>query len=105
MDTSIRKPASGTVFFILFTAFLNLAGVGILNPIVPFIVGKYVARADGAFVVSLLFTSYSLCQFLAVPTLGELRDRLGRRHMVQIRHLDSATSCLFVTLIGKLLAL
>src|SRR5258708_3106541 len=102
MDTSIRKPASGTVFFILFTAFLNLAGVGILNPIVPFIVGKYVARADGAFVVSLLFTSYSLCQFLAVPTLGALSDRFGRRPVMLISLLGSAAGYLIFGLGGAL---
>ena len=102
MDTSIRKPASGTVFFILFTAFLNLAGVGILNPIVPFIVGKYVARADGAFVVSLLFTSYSLCQFLAVPSLGALSDRFGRRPVLLISLLGSAAGYLIFGLGGAL---
>src|SRR5258707_6874907 len=102
MNTSIRNPASRPVFFILFTALLTLAGVGILTPIVPFIVGKYVARADGAFVVSLLFTSYSLCQFLAVPTLGALSDRFGRRPVLLISLLGSAAGYLIFGLGGAL---
>src|SRR5258708_20713403 len=102
MDTTKLKPASGTVFFILFTAFLNLAGVGILNPIVPFIVGKYVAQANAAFAVSLLFTSYSLCQFLAVPTLGALSDKFGRRPVMLISLLGSAAGYLIFGLGGAL---
>src|SRR5258708_477520 len=102
MDTTKLKPASGTVFFILFTAFLNLAGVGILNPITPFIVGKYVDQANAAFAVSLLFTSYSLCQFLAVPTLGALSDKFGRRPVMLISLFGSAAGYLIFGLGGAM---
>jgi DHA1 family tetracycline resistance protein-like MFS transporter len=96
------RVSSGTVPFILITAFLNLAGVGIINPVVPFIAGQYVARADGAFTVALLFTSYSLCQFIAVPTLGALSDRYGRRPVLLISLLGSAVGYFIFGLGGAL---
>lgn len=96
------KVSSGTVPFILITAFLNLAGVGIINPAVPFIAGKYVVRADGAFTVALLFTTYSLCQFIAVPTLGALSDRYGRRPVLLVSLLGSAVGYFIFGLGGAL---
>src|SRR5581483_2207616 len=96
------RVSSGTVPFILITAFLNLAGVGIINPVVPFIAGQYVARADGAFTVALLFTTYSLCQFIAVPTLGALSDRYGRRPVLLVSLLGSAVGYFIFGLGGAL---
>ncbi len=83
-------PNRGTTIFILITAFLNLAGIGIINPVAPFVVGQFVAPEDTAFTVALLFTSYSLLQFIAVPTLGALSDRYGRRPILLISLLGSA---------------
>src|SRR4051812_49314877 len=92
----------GTIPFILATAFLNLAGIGIINPVYPFIIGKYAAPQDAAFAQALLFTSYSLCQFIAVPTLGALSDRFGRRPVLLISLLGSAGGYLIFGLGGAL---
>lgn len=89
MQKSLR-PTKGTRSFILITAFLNLVGVGILNPILPAAVGKYVPTENIAYQAGLLFAAYSLCQFLAVPTLGVLSDRYGRRPILLISLLGSA---------------
>ncbi|MBZ0286615.1 MAG: MFS transporter, partial [Anaerolineae bacterium] len=85
-----RSVTRFTRWFILITGFLNLTGIGIINPVVPFIASSYVDRKDGALVVALLFTTYSLCQFLAVPTLGALSDRFGRRPVLLVSLLGSA---------------
>jgi DHA1 family tetracycline resistance protein-like MFS transporter len=90
MEPSKREVSRFTIWFILITSFLNLAGIGIINPVVPFIVSSYVERANAALVVALLFTTYSLCQFLAVPTLGALSDRFGRRPVMLVSLFGSA---------------
>ena len=61
---------------ILFTIFLDLLGIGLIFPIGPFYAGAFGANA---FQVGLLFTSFSVAQFLTIPILGALSDRLGRR--------------------------
>src|ERR671932_33343 len=61
---------------ILFTVFLDLLGIGLIFPIGPFYASSFGANA---FEVGLLFTSYSIAQFLTIPILGALSDRLGRR--------------------------
>ncbi|MBC8099728.1 MAG: MFS transporter, partial [Armatimonadetes bacterium] len=91
-----------TRLFILMTAFLNLAGIGIIAPVLPFIVGRYTAPADAAFVGSLLFTSYSFFQFIASPTLGALSDRYGRRPILLISLLGSAVGYLIFGIGGAL---
>ncbi|HEX2620001.1 MAG TPA: MFS transporter, partial [Phototrophicaceae bacterium] len=100
MDTS--KPVSGNRLFILFTAFLNLAGVGIIAPVLPFITGKYVEPDRVVFVGSLLFTSYSLFQFIATPTLGAMSDRYGRRPVLLISLIGSAVGYLMLGIGGAL---
>ncbi|MBC8170161.1 MAG: MFS transporter [Anaerolineae bacterium] len=91
-----------TVLFILLTAFLNLAGIGIIAPVLPFITGKYVDRADVIVVGSLLFTAYSFFQFIATPTLGALSDRYGRRPVLLISLLGSAAGYLMLGIGGSI---
>lgn len=102
MEQPVRGVSRFTVWFILITAFLNLTGLGIINPVVPFIASSYAARQDGALVVALLFTSYSLCQFIAVPTLGALSDRYGRRPVLLVSLLGSAAGYLLFGIGGAL---
>ena len=97
-----QQSNNGTRTFILITAFLNLAGIGILNPILPAAVGKYVPNENIAYQAGLLFAAYSLCQFLAVPTLGALSDRYGRRPILLFSLLGSAVGYLVFGLGGAL---
>jgi multidrug resistance protein len=61
---------------ILFTVFLDLLGIGLIFPIGPFYASAFGASA---FDVGLLFTIFSVAQFLTIPILGALSDRYGRR--------------------------
>lgn len=88
--------------FLLLTAFLNMAGVGIIAPVLPFITGKYVADADTIVAGSLLFTSFSLFQFIATPTLGALSDRYGRRPVLLLSLLGSAFGYMLLGIGGSM---
>src|SRR5437763_13612951 len=61
---------------ILFTVFLDLLGIGLIFPIGPFYASTFGASA---FDVGLLFTLFSVAQFLTIPILGALCDRYCRR--------------------------
>lgn len=98
-----QGPDRKALIFILMTAFLNLAGIGLIGPVAPFLVAEYVARADDLAVANgLLFTSFSLFQFLAVPGLGALSDRFGRRPVLLLCLLGSAAGYLVFGIGGAL---
>lgn len=102
MTVASEPRRGGQIAFILLTSFLNLAGIGIINPVFPFIVSRYTEPADAALAQSLLFTSYSLFQFLAVPTLGALSDRFGRRPVLLVSLLGSAAGYVIFGIGGAL---
>src|SRR5256884_2644434 len=64
------------LLIIFLTIFVNLVGFGIIIPLLPFYAATFGASP---FVVGLLFASFSLCQLIASPALGDLSDRYGRR--------------------------
>ncbi|HYW89999.1 MAG TPA: MFS transporter, partial [Chloroflexota bacterium] len=64
---------------IVVTVFLNIMGLGLILPVLPFYATAY--GADGT-QVGLLFTAFSGLQFLASPVFGALSDRFGRRPII-----------------------
>src|SRR3979490_1461435 len=72
---------SRTMALILFTVFLDLLGIGLIFPIGPFYASAFGASA---FDVGLLFTLFSVAQFLTIPILGALSDRYRRRPVLLI---------------------
>jgi MFS family permease len=71
-----RTSSRRALGFIFATVFLDLLGVGILLPVIPFLVRQF---TPSGLAVGLLALSYSLAQFGAAPLLGRLSDRVGRR--------------------------
>ncbi len=55
---------------------IDLIGLGIIIPLLPFFAEHYQASP---FQVGLLMAVYSLTQFVAAPFWGRLSDRIGRR--------------------------
>ncbi len=55
---------------------VDLIGVGIIIPLLPFYAQAYGASP---LVISLLMAVFSATQFLSAPVLGRLSDRIGRR--------------------------
>ncbi len=82
------------LLIIFFTVFIDLAGFGIVLPLLP-----YYAESLGAssLAIGLLSTSYSLMQFLFTPIWGRLSDRYGRRPLIL---LSLAGSCLGFLVFG-----
>jgi DHA1 family tetracycline resistance protein-like MFS transporter len=61
---------------ILLTVLIDVMGIGIIIPVLPFYVESFGASA---FIVTLLFATFSLFSFFSAPLLGSLSDRIGRR--------------------------
>lgn len=75
MTSSIPRPRRLHPF-VLGVGFLSTYYVALLGPILPAIAGPL---GGDALAIGLLFSSYSLAQFLSAPVLGALGDRFGRR--------------------------
>jgi MFS family permease len=61
---------------LMFTAFLDMVGVFLVIPLLPF----YVTRlGGGALVVGVLVSAFSVAQLLSAPMWGRFSDRFGRR--------------------------
>lgn len=61
---------------VLLTVFVDVLGVGLVIPILPFYVGSFGASP---LVITLLFSSFAFFAFLSSPFLGALSDKVGRR--------------------------
>lgn len=68
-----------TKFLILLTVFIDIIGVGVVIPILPF----YIESFHGTpFIITALFATFALCSFLSAPIIGALSDKFGRRPML-----------------------
>ncbi len=97
--------ANKSFVFILLTAFLSVIGIGIIIPVIPFIVAQYLPGASAgtiAFNVGLLTSIYSVCQFFAAPGLGALSDKYGRRPILLICLVGSALGYIMFGIGGSL---
>ncbi|PWF43413.1 MFS transporter [Massilia glaciei] len=76
-----QAPASsGKLNFILVCVFIDMLGIGLIIPVLPPLVGKFVSgRADQALWFGILTTVFGLMQFIFMPMLGAISDRVGRR--------------------------
>lgn len=90
------RPARATILFLMTTVFLNVLGMTIVFPVLPFVVEHYLREPSQlAWYVGWLQASYAICQFIAAPGLGILSDRYGRRPIL--------FSCMFGTMLGFVL--
>lgn len=67
----------GPFAFVTATMFLNFAGLTIIIPVIPYIVGQYTSNI--ALDVGIITSIAALCQFVFSPALGYLSDIYGRR--------------------------
>ncbi|MHB8903677.1 MAG: MFS transporter [Patescibacteria group bacterium] len=74
-------------FIILMTVFIDVLGIGIIIPVLPFYVESFGASA---FMVTLLFAVFSFFAFFSAPLLGAWSDRIGRRPVLIISIFSTA---------------
>lgn len=72
---------------IIFTVLLDVIGLGIVIPILPFYVQNFGATP---FETTLLFSVFALCSFISSPFLGALSDKIGRRPVLILSMISTA---------------
>lgn len=96
-------PKSGKALGLIFaTIFLDLLGVGILVPVIPFLVRQF---DSDALMVGLLALVFSTAQFVCAPALGVFSDRYGRRPVLLLSLLRTALGYFLFGMAGSLLVL
>ncbi|MHA1966175.1 MAG: MFS transporter [Candidatus Hodarchaeales archaeon] len=91
-----RKVELITVFTIMFTEILGFSLV------LPFL--AYFATDLGAspMIVGLIFTTFSLCQFISSPIIGKLSDKFGRRPLLLISQMSTVIGFLILAFANTL---
>ncbi|MDN4039759.1 MFS transporter [Massilia sp. YIM B02443] len=78
--STLSPPAAGKLNFVLVCIFIDMLGIGLLIPVFPLLVGQYVSAPDEqALWYGVMATVFGTLQFLCMPALGALSDRVGRR--------------------------
>ena len=70
------KSAFGKLAVLMVTAFIDMLGLLMILPLLPFYAKDLGA---GGFVVGLLVSSFSVAQLLSAPLWGRFSDKHGRR--------------------------
>jgi len=79
-STAAAQPVPGKLNFILVCVFIDMLGIGLIVPVLPVLVGQFVAGPDQqALWYGVLAAVFGVLQFLFMPALGALSDRIGRR--------------------------
>ena len=76
---------------ILFTVFLDVLGLGVIIPVLPYYVQSFNVPD---IVVTLLFATFAICSFFSAPILGAISDRKGRRPVLLVSLASSAVGWL-----------
>lgn len=83
-SATANRSAMLVVFLVVF---IDLLGFGIVLPLLPLVSRGYLAGASDVqkgVVIGLLFSLFSLMQFLFSPVWGRLSDRIGRRPVLLV---------------------
>jgi len=86
------KGALSAIFLIVLVDFL---GFGLIIPLLPFYVPDW---ETSPLKVTLIFSIFSICQFVGAPVLGALSDRYGRRPVLIVSQIGSAIGYVILAL-------
>lgn len=108
-ETAVSHPSAPQrppILFLLATAFLFSMGLSLAFPVLPFVVAKYVPDLhQQATVIGWLAAIYALLTFCSSPVLGALSDAYGRRPVLILSLLGSATGYVIFGIGGSLFML
>lgn len=99
--------------FILITVFIDVMGIGLMIPVLPSLIGELAGSPDlQSYWFGALMVTFGLAQFFAMPVLGALSDRYGRRPLLLlsifglgIAYLVTATThSLIILLLSRVLS-
>ncbi len=72
----VSKVASGKLFVLIITALVDMVGLLMIIPLLPFYARE---MGGGALVVAILMGAFTAAQLLSAPVWGRFSDRYGRR--------------------------
>jgi DHA1 family tetracycline resistance protein-like MFS transporter len=96
-----KRENSRALYILLSVVFINIAGFGVVIPLLPFYASSFGAPA---WQVILLFSAYSLGNFFAEPIWGKLSDRIGRRPVLMITIFGNAATYIALAFAPSLFA-
>jgi DHA1 family tetracycline resistance protein-like MFS transporter len=94
-DEVSPAPPKGALGIIFLIVFVDLLGFGIIIPLLPRYIPDF---TEHPLKVTLLFSIFSICQFVGAPILGALSDRVGRRPVLVISQFGSAFGYLLLAI-------
>lgn len=95
-----RSPGRNAVAFVFVTVFLDMAGFGLIMPVIPKLIEEVSGRdlAGAAFIAGWLSLAYGGMQFLFGPAIGNLSDAYGRRPVLLLSVFGMAADHLLTAL-------
>ena len=99
LGTSIQRPH---LAFILVTIFLDMAGFGMVAPLLPLYVQRHLG---GALLAGALGSVYAIMQVIGAPIIGSFADRHGRRPVLITCLFGSFCAYLAIGFAGSIAAL
>jgi len=76
--TTAKPP--GNLNFVLICVFIDMLGIGLIVPVLPMLVGEFTgSRENQAYWYGIMSAVFGLMQFIFMPMLGAISDRVGRR--------------------------
>jgi DHA1 family tetracycline resistance protein-like MFS transporter len=92
-----KNPRKASHLFIFATIAIDAIGLGIIIPVLPDVIRRFVSEeAIVSRTYGLFIATYALLQFVASPLLGRLSDRFGRRPILLVSLLGAALDYLFM---------
>ncbi|MGB3627535.1 MAG: MFS transporter, partial [Henriciella sp.] len=78
---AIRKHGKNAFFFVIVCVAMDMIGFGIIIPVMPSLLAELTNQPAEETVIigGYLMATYGVLNFLAMPTIGNLSDRYGRR--------------------------
>jgi DHA1 family tetracycline resistance protein-like MFS transporter len=88
-------PSKSTLLILCAVIFTDMLAFSLVIPSLPYVVTSF---GGTGIALGLLFTGYSLAQFVSAPILGRLSDRIGRRPLLLAALLGTTLSLLVCAL-------